>query len=118
MCKNNPHFNFHALMVKLFFSLLVISFAVLSCRQSEPNPVLGAWLPDSNIHSRIVFSEKMYIYSRGKVREYNYRINESGRKLITQDSTGHKRVYIISFFENYMTIEESKKNVTLLIKSE
>lgn len=117
MYRNKQNFNFHNLMVRAFFSILVLSFAVLSCRQSEPNPIHGAWLPDSNIHSRIVFNEKMYIYGRGKVTQYNYRIDDSGRKLITQDSAGKKRAYSIYFFENELTVRQNRKNEVIFTKA-
>lgn len=111
MYNNKQNLNFHNLMVRAFFSILVLSFAVLSCRQSEPNPINGAWIPDTNLNTKIVFSEKMEVHNCGKVSTYDYGLENFGKELIFPDSLGSKRVLFLYFFEDKIRVSENEKRI-------
>lgn len=111
MYNNKQNLNFHNLMVRAFFSILVLSFAVLSCRQSEPNPINGAWIPDTNLNTKIVFSEKMEVHNCGKVSTYDYGLENFGKELIFPDSLGSKRVLLLYFFEDKIRVSENEKRI-------
>ena len=111
MYHNKQNFNFHNLMVRVFFSVLVLSFAVLSCKQSEPNPISGVWIPDTNLNAKIVFSEKMEVHNCGKVSTYNYSLENFGKELILPDSLGNERVLFLYFFEDKIRVSENEKRI-------
>ena len=111
MYHNKQNFNFHNLMVRVFFSVLVLSFAVLSCKQSEPNPINGVWIPDTNLNTKIVFSEKMEVHNCGKVSMYNYSLENFGKELILPDSLGNERVLFLYFLGDKIRVSENEKSI-------
>lgn len=108
MYKNNPHFSFHSLMTRLIFSIIILAFALLSCRQSEPNPVLGAWLPDSNLNTKIVFSDSLEVHNCNGVKKYRYELQNYGKELVTDSG-----VYFLYMFEDKIRVSKNNKRIIL-----
>lgn len=109
MYKNNSHFNFHSLMIRLIFSIIVLAFAILSCRQSEPNPILGKWQPDTNLKTIVVFSDSLYFHTCNGVTATPYKLENYGKEL-----TVNERVAFLFYFEDKIRVSEAgKKTVNL-----
>jgi len=86
--------------MKNFIGSFFLLAAIVACRSSMPNPVLGTWQPDSNLYAKVVFKDSMYIHRCCGVESYPFTFENNW--LEVGDSA--KKYYAVYFFDDKMRI--------------
>lgn len=85
-------------------------FLLFACgRVSGPNPILGKWLPDSNLKTIVVFSDSLRLHSCAGVKSYGYKLENFGKELTVND-----RVVFLYYFEDKIRVSEAGKRTVIL----